>query len=112
MSHPVGGLNAVRDLALALPHVKENVTKLGTGWKVKGRLMTCEAIHKSAEGNSIMVRISTKERARLIKARPDVYYLTDHYRAYDAILVRLSKIDEESLREILESSWRFVCEKA
>jgi hypothetical protein len=112
MSHPVGGLNTVRELALALPDVKENVTKLGTGWKVKGRLMACEAIHKSAESNSIMVRISTKERARLIKAQPDIYYLTDHYRPYDAILVRLAKSDEESLREILESSWRFVCQTA
>lgn len=70
--------------------------------------MTCEAIHKSAESNSIMVRIGAKERARLIKAHPDVYYLTDHYRPYDAILVRLAKIDKQSLREILESSWRFV----
>ena len=110
MSHPVGGLNAVRELALALPDVKENVTKRGTGWKVKGTLMTCEAIHKSAESNSIMVRISEKERARLIKAHPDIYHVTDHYRPYDAILVRLSKIDKESLREILESSWRFVRE--
>ena len=112
MSRLVGGLNTVRELALALPDVKENVTKRGTGWKVKGKLMTCEAIHKSAESNSLMIRVSAKERARLIKSQPDIYYLTDHYRPYDAILVRLSRIDEESLRGILESSWRFVRETA
>lgn len=108
MSHAVANLETVREIALALPDVKENVTKLGIGWKVKGQLMTCEAIHKSAETNSLMVRVSTKERERLIKKDPDVYYLTDHYRPYDAILVRLSRIDEESLRKLLESSWRFV----
>lgn len=109
---PDGGLNTVRELALALPDVKENATKRGVGWKVKGKLMTCEAIHKSAENNSLMVCISTKERARLIKTHPDVYYLTDHYRPYDAILVRLSKIGKKQLRELLQSSWRFVQETA
>lgn len=112
MPNGVGSLDTVRKLALALPDVRENATKLGTGWKVKGKLMACQAIHKSAESDSIMVRISTEERARLIKAQPDVYYLTNHYRPYDAILVRLAKIDEESLRGILESSWRFVRQTA
>lgn len=78
----------------------------------QGRLMTCEAIHNSAEINSLMVRVGTKERDRLLKEQPEVYYLTDHYRPYDAILVRLSKVDDESLRELLESSWRFVREAA
>jgi hypothetical protein len=112
MSQANGDLQSVRDLALTLPDVKENATKRGTGWKVKGRLMTCEAIHKSAESNSLMVRVSIEDRERLIKERPDVYYLTDHYQPYDAILVRLSKVDKESLRDLLESSWRFVSEAA
>jgi hypothetical protein len=101
-------VDRVREIALALPDVKENKTKLGTGWKVKGRLMTCEAINKSAEPNSLMACVSADKRRRLISERPDVYYLTDHYRPYDAVLVRLSKIDQESLRKLLESSWRFV----
>lgn len=108
MPMPARDLKTVREIVLALPDVKENVTKLGTGWKVKGKLMTCEAINKSAEANSLMVCVSTDKRRRLIRESPDVYYLTDHYRPYDAVLVRLSKIDQESLRKLLESSWRFV----
>ena len=88
------------------------MTKRGTSWKVKGRQMTCEAIHKSVEDNSIMVRVGTVERERLLQALPDTYYLTDHYRSYNAILVRLSKVDQESLRDLLQSSWRFVREAA
>jgi hypothetical protein len=112
MSHATVSLKTAGELALTLPDVKENRTKRGTGWKVKGRLMACEAIHKSAEANSIMVCVSAKERERLIKAQPDVYYVTDHYRPYDAVLVRLSKIDQKSLRELLQLSWRFVHEAA
>lgn len=108
MSLPLKELNRVREIALALPDVKESATKFGTGWKVKGKLMTCEAINKSAEPNSLMACVSTDKRRRLIRERPDVYYLTDHYRPYDAVLVRLSRVDAGSLRKLLESSWRFV----
>jgi hypothetical protein len=110
MSQATAELKAVGEIAVSLPDVKENVTRRGTGWKVKGRLMTCEAIHKSAEKNSLMVRVSTQERDRLIEEQPDIFYLTDHYRPYDAVLVRLSRVDQESLRELLQSSWRFVRE--
>jgi hypothetical protein len=103
-------LKNVREIALALPDVKESTTKLGTGWKVRGRLMTCQAIHKSAEPNSLMVRVSTGERERLLKEQPNTFYLTDHYRPYDAILVRLSKVNQTTLRDVLNSAWRFVRE--
>lgn len=108
MSQANANLATVSELALALPDVQENSTKRGMNWKVKGRLMTCEAIHKSAESNSLMVCVGKDERERLIEEHPQRYYLTDHYRPYDAILVRLSKIDEESLRALLQTSWRFV----
>ena len=85
-------LRKLRDIALALPGVKENATKLGTGWKVNGRLMACEAINRSAETNSLMACVSRDKRMRLIRENPDVFYLTDHYRPYDAVLVRLSRI--------------------
>jgi hypothetical protein len=110
MSRANSDLATVSALALAHPEVKENTTKRGTNWKVKGRLMACEAIHKSAESNSLMVCVSKEARERLIEEHPDSYYVTEHYRPYDALLVRLSKIDEELLRALLESSWRFVRE--
>ena len=110
MSQANTNLATVTALALALPEIKESRTKRGTSWKVKGRLMACEAIHKSAESNSIMVCVSKEERERLLREHPDSYYVTDHYRPYDALLVRLAKIDEESLRALLETSWRFVRE--
>jgi hypothetical protein len=112
MSQANGHLATVSEIAVALPDVKEHTTKRGTNWKVQGRLMTCEAIHRSAESNSLMVCVSKEERQRLIKEHPESFYLTDHYRPYDAILVRLSKVNEESLRALLESSWRFVRDQA
>ncbi|HLG53787.1 MAG TPA: hypothetical protein VI485_00565 [Vicinamibacterales bacterium] len=103
--------NDVRTIALELPGVEECTTSRGLSLKVRGRLLTCPAIHKSAEPNSLMVRISLAERAHLLADDPDTYYLTDHYSSYPAVLVRLSQISRDSLRDLLESAARFVSAK-
>ena len=102
----------VRDIALRLPDVEATESSRGPGLKVCGKLMACPAIHKSVEPETLMVRVSKDEREERIAKDPDVYYITDHYRSYPALLVRLSKIDQDSLANLLGCSWRFVYEKA
>jgi hypothetical protein len=100
----------VCSIGLTLPDVAEAASSRGRGLKVKGRLLACEAVHKSAEPNSLMVRIGPKRRKELLAEKPDTYYLTDHYVAYPAILVRLSRIDRGTLHELLTEAWEFVIE--
>jgi hypothetical protein len=70
------------------------------------------AIHRSAEPGSLAVRIGFEERAMLIATDPDIYYLTDHYVNYPVVLVRLSRIHPDALRDLLNAGWRFVTAKA
>ena len=100
--------DTVRELALSIAGVKESTSSRGSGWKVGGKLLACPALHKSAEPDSLMVRIAFDHRDLLVAAEPDIYYLTDHYRGYPAILVRLSKVRPAVLRDLLESAVRFV----
>ena len=58
------------------------------------------------------VSIGIDERAELIAADPNVYYITDHYVDYPYVLVCTSRIDRESLRGLLFGAWRFVTEEA
>ena len=74
--------------------------------------MACAAIDKSAEPNTLAVRISFDERAELIASEPSVYYVTDHYVNYPTVLVRLAKIELNALADLLETAWRLVSEKA
>jgi hypothetical protein len=97
-------IDVVRTIARSLPDVEESTSPRGTGFKVRGKLLACEAIHKSAEPNSLMVRIGTRDRKLLVAAEPETYYLTDHYRGYPAVLVRLSVIDPKALRKLLEDT--------
>jgi hypothetical protein len=101
-------LDIVRQIARTLPGVEEHTSDRGTGFTVRGKLLACEAVHRSAEPASLMVRIGFTDREMLLAAEPETYYLTEHYRSYPAVLVRLSKVGRKALRERLEGAVRFV----
>ena len=103
-------LDAVRELALALPDVEESTSYGATSFKVRGKLVACQAINKSAEPNSLVVKIPFEQRDELIAAQPDVYYVTDHYVNYPSVVVRLSRVHRDSLRDLLGMARRFVIE--
>ena len=45
-------------------------------------------------------------RHTLLAAEPSVYYVTEHYERYPMVLVRLSSINREALRDLLELAWQ------
>lgn len=98
----------VREIALALPSAEEGSLHGAPTVKVFGRLLACPALHKSAEPNSIVVRVGMEERVELLTRKPTVYYITDHYRNYPSVLARLDRMDRKTLHELLEIGWRFV----
>ncbi len=100
--------DVVRDSALALPDVKETTIHGTLCFKLHGKLLTCQALDKSVEPNTLAVRIDFDQRAELLATDPSVYYVTDHYMNYPTVLVRLSRIDRSSLRDLLAIAWRFV----
>jgi hypothetical protein len=103
--------DAVRKMALALPDVEESTAYGSPAFKVREKLLACIPVHKSAEPDSLVVCVDFAHRAELIAESPDVYYLTDHYLNYPSVLVRLSRIHPDSLRDLLGMAWRFVTTK-
>ena len=103
---------AVRSIGTALPDVKDASGPRGTALKINGRLLACAAIHKSAEPDSLMVRIGRERRAALLAQDPGTYYVTKHYEPHAAVLVRLSRVTRPSLERLLAEAWEFVRERA
>jgi hypothetical protein len=64
--------------------------------------------HKSLEPGTLAVRLDMERRAELIEAAPEVYFVTDHYSNSTAVLVRLWKMDRESLRGLLRMTREYV----
>jgi hypothetical protein len=102
----------VRSVGLELPGV-EAVTKYDGSpmLKVGGSFMAGVATHPSAEPGTLVVRAGLEEREWLMADAPETYYLTDHYRSYPLILVRLSQVDRGALRDLLTVSRRLTLEK-
>lgn len=104
--------DAVRKIGLTFPGVDESLAYGAPALKVRGQLMACIPSHHSAEKDSLVVRVDFDDRAELLAAAPDIYYLTDHYIGYTGVLVRLRRINPGALRDLLGMAYKFVCRKA
>ena len=97
----------VRLLALALPKAEEGTSYGTPAFKVGGKLFA--RLHQ--DGTSLVVKIDPGERTMRMKAEPETFYVTDHYLNYPWILVRISSIDPNDLRDLLEEAWRLSAPK-
>jgi len=97
----------VRRMGLALPDVEPGTAYGSPALKVRGRMFACMAIHRSAEPGSLVIRVDFDERDELIAADPSTYYLTDHYVNYPSVLVRLARVRDDVLRDLLRMAWQF-----
>ena len=71
-------------------------------------MFVCMATHKSAEPNTLVVKMDFAQRDALIEEAPETYYLKDHYVNYPCVLVRLSRVQPDALRDLVQSAYRFV----
>jgi hypothetical protein len=101
----------VRNIGLLLRGVEESTAYGVPALKVHGELLACLASNRSAEPGSLVVRMDFDDRAELLVADPDIYYVTDHYAGYDAVLVRLSRVNSDLLRDLLGMAYKFVTRK-
>jgi hypothetical protein len=98
----------VRQIALGLPEVTESVTNWGWSFKVRGKLLACQAVHRSADRDSLVVKIGFEDRARLLSAEPDKFYVTPHYVSFPSVLVRVPKTSRAGMQSLLQLAWSFV----
>src|SRR4051812_3804970 len=94
----------VRRIALALPDAEESTSYRHPAFKVNGRPF----VNVSREDGAISTRAPGEEVELLIRARPDVYFLTPHYEGWNAVLVRLDAVEEEELVGRIEDAHAFV----
>ena len=108
-----GVFDIVRSVGLALPDVEATTKYDGSPvLKVGGMFMAGLATHPSAEPDTLVVRAGLEDRERLVEDAPETYYLTDYYRSYPLVLVRLSRVEPDALHDLLCVSWRMTTAKA
>jgi hypothetical protein len=58
------------------------------------------------DGVLVLGTDSVDEQEYLIETDPDIFFITDHYRGYPVILVRVDKIGRKHLAGLIERAWR------
>lgn len=97
-------VDEVAAMACALPGVEEGRSYGTRGWRVGKKFM----MRQKEKMDEVLVigTDSIDEQEVLIERDPDVFFITDHYRGYRAVLVRLANIERADLAALIERSWR------
>ena len=97
----------VRRIALKFPHVEDGTSYGTAALKVKKKFF----VRLKEDGDSLVIGVSFEQREALMAEDPATYYITDHYLKYPYVLVRLSKMSEEALRDLLKGAYRAATSK-
>src|SRR5712691_9208674 len=111
---------------------RESPAKRGTTWSTLCKLATklpgveqgtsygTPALHVrkkflarlKEDGESVAIKIDFSDRDVLLELDPAAFYLTDHYRPYPAMLVRLKTVRLDLLPRLLEQARRLQTPKS
>jgi hypothetical protein len=103
---------AVESIGRTLSDVEVTTMYGQPALKVHGKMFVCIASHKSAEPNTLVVMMDFPDRDALVEDDPATYYLKDHYLNYPCVLVRLSRVHPDALRDLVIGAHRFASAKA
>ena len=89
-------------MAMRLPGVEQG-TSYGTP-----ALHVCKRFlaRLKEDGETVAIKIDFADRDVLLELDPAAFYLTEHYRPYPAMLVRLKQVPVGLFEEVLERAWR------
>jgi hypothetical protein len=97
----------IRETANVLPGVVDGTSYGTPALKVGGKLFARR--HQSM--NCVVLRCDLLDREILMQSAPDAFFITDHYRDYPWILLRLGVVEKLVLPELIERAWRLVASK-
>jgi hypothetical protein len=97
----------IREIAHALPGVVDGTSYGTPALKVGGKLIA--RLHQSMD--CMVLRADLLDREILMQSAPDAFFITDHYRDYPWILVRLGVIEKGALPDLIERAWRLVASR-
>jgi hypothetical protein len=98
----------LRKVALSFPGAREEAHYGQPSYKIEKKFF----IRLRSEDASIVWIVSSiDERDTLIEMDPKTYFVTDHYKNYPSVLVRIARLNEAMLRKMLERRWRAIAPK-
>jgi hypothetical protein len=92
----------LRKIALSFPGVEEGTSYGTMAWRVRKSFIA----RVKEDGQSIAIRMEFGEREILMEGEPETFFITEHYRNYPMVLIRLGKVHPDELKRIFANAWR------
>jgi hypothetical protein len=96
----------LRKAAQGLPEVEAG-TSYGTPALKLGKKLLCRV----KDGDTVVLFMPLEEKEMLLAAAPQIYFETDHYRGWPALLARIDVIPIDELAHRLEQTFLRVAPK-
>jgi hypothetical protein len=98
----------LKKIALAFPEAQEKPSYGKPAFTVAGKFFT----RVRPEDNSIVMIVdSIDQRDMMLELDPKTYFITDHYKNYPSILIRMDRVTPEEVRIMLDRRWRKIAPK-
>lgn len=98
----------LKKIALSFPEANEKPSYGKPSYFIAKKFFT----RLRKEDNSLVVVVDgMDQRDMMLELDPATYHITDHYKDYPAVLVRMERITPDELRTMLERRWRKIAPK-
>jgi hypothetical protein len=91
---------------LGLPEVTEGTSYGTPALKVRGKSFT-----RLNDPRTLVLLIPMEQKELLLEMSPQIYFETDHYRGWPAVLVRLAAVTDAELAQRLIDGWLYKAPK-
>ena len=106
----------VERIALALPETEERPAYGNRAWRVRDKLFVWERPLRDKEveelgdaapdGPILAARVEDLgAKEAMLAEEPELYFATSHFDGYPSVLVRLERIGEDDLEELIAEAW-------
>lgn len=90
----------LKQAARSLPDIVETTSYGTPALKVGKKLLT-----RVKDAQTAVVMCPLDEKEMLLQAAPGIYFETDHYKGWPALLIRMEAASDDELRHRLERTW-------
>jgi hypothetical protein len=98
----------LKKIALSFPEAHEKPSHGKPAYFVAKKFFT----RWRAEDNSLVMIVDGMEsRDMMLELDPKTYHITDHYKDYPSVLVRMERVTPQEVRVMLERRWRRIAPK-
>jgi hypothetical protein len=78
----------------------------GTNHGTPALLVRGKSFTRIKDADTLVLLVPLEHKELLMEMSPDIYFETDHYKGWPAVLVRLSAISDAELKQRLLDAWR------